>query len=99
MEIGVASQINSVCLMPNQIKFELAQSFNIDLYKMIKSMHEKEKYVQLMPNYDLGYIFGTYLGDGHARSIYNKKRKSYSGGIVWSFGKNEIDIAKKLRGK
>ena len=45
-------------------------------------------------NYDLGYIFGTYLGDGHARLVINNN--SESGNISWYFGKHEINICNKL---
>jgi IMP dehydrogenase/GMP reductase len=42
--------------------------------------------------YKLGYIFGTFLGDGNSRILTNS-----SGSCHWSFGFNEIEIANKVK--
>lgn len=46
---------------------------------------------QLLPTYDLGYIFGTFLADGSARY-----KISDGGQTTWNFGKNEQSVAQKL---
>ena len=45
--------------------------------------------------YDLGYIFGTFLGDGN--SHISKHKGSEIGSCHWSFGIHETDIANKLQ--
>jgi IMP dehydrogenase/GMP reductase len=84
--------------MPKTINFDLEKDFNITLKKCsggnYKSGFRYENYVNLKPNYELGYIFGTFLGDGCSRTITNKKRRSNS--VNWYFGKNELEIAIKL---
>src|SRR5690606_27410830 len=48
----------------------------------------------IVPSYSLGYIFGTFLGDGNTHlSVY---RKSKRGSVHWSFGLEETEIANKL---
>lgn len=90
---------NSVCLVPKNIDFELEKTFEIDLKKRIGgnfiSGLKYETYVTLVPNYELGYIFGTFLGDGHAHCTA-QKNNSHIGSTIWHFGKNEIEIANKL---
>ena len=51
-------------------------------------------------DYDLGYIFGTFLGDGHAKvAVYQKTKTSFSesGSTHWYFGINENNITDKLK--
>ena len=60
-EIG--SDKNFVSLMPRNIEFEMPTTFNIELKK--KGAEGSEI---LTPSYELGYVFGTFLGDGHART-------------------------------
>lgn len=84
MEIGTEKK--HVNLIPRTINFELSKMFCINLRKGIK-----RQALNIKPSYELGYIFGTFLGDGTARYTKNK------GGIVtWTFGKNEENIANKL---
>ena len=84
-------------LIPNNIDFKLESYFKIELYKRDGGNgrdNKKKLDVTIEPSYDLGYLFGTFLGDGHASCInYNK---SNSGSVSWYFGKHEIDIANKL---
>lgn len=86
-------------LMPKKINFELNKDFNVILKKRIAG-NKKENFVYaeeyaFKPNYEVGYLFGTFLGDGHA-SIANYK-KSTRGSVHWYFGINEIEIANKLK--
>ncbi len=97
-----------VLLMPKRIQFDLPKTFDILIKKRNGGNYlSGEKYVteyMLTPSYELGYIFGTFLGDGnancHVQHIINKNSgKVYSsktGSINWSFGADENDIVKKL---
>ncbi len=85
-------------LMPRNIFFELEKNFNILLKKRTNGnwrtgyTYEIDK--SLLPNYDLGYIFGTFLGDGHAHVASFKG--SHVGAVTWTFNRLEQEIAQKL---
>ncbi len=86
-------------LMPKKIDFEFAKSFEISLEKRSggnwRSGYSYSIDTILIPSYELGYIFGTFLGDGNTHnSVYNNSNR---GSVHWAFGKDEINIAKKLR--
>lgn len=87
-----------VFLFPKNIKFEFAKQFKINLVKRIggnyKSGHVYEDDSLMEPSYDLGYLFGTFLGDGC--SLSTKFNGSNIGSVTWYFGLHENDIAKKL---
>lgn len=94
---------NDVLLMPRNIKFELPVNFEDFLKKYsvnVQTFEIKDYKDRFFSNYDLGYIFGTFLGDGHARVNKNwqKKRAVWStvGSVSWYFGKNEQNIVDKL---
>lgn len=89
-EIENCNKHNSVLLLPKNIDFKLKKEFSIPLYK------KDINYVTLANNYDLGYIFGTFLGDGNAKIDLRKSGSVNSAYITWSFGKHEIDIVNKL---
>ena len=94
-------------LLPNDIKWKLDPNFRIDLSEFCNRGEVKDNKIitktsqnnifnrYLRSTYDLGYIFGTFLGDGNSH-ITNFK-KSERGSCHWSFGLHEIDIAKKLQ--
>ena len=94
-------------LLPNNIKWKLDSNFRIDLSEFCNRGEIKDNKIitktsknndfnrYLRSTYDLGYIFGTFLGDGNSH-ITNFK-KSERGSCHWSFGLHEIDIAKKLQ--
>ena len=48
----------------------------------------------LQNSYELGYVFGTFLGDGHA--FIAPSRNSIQGRVSWSFAYHEQEIAAKL---
>ena len=84
-------------LLPNNIQFELESYFKIELYKMDggNGRDGKQKLdVVMEPSYNLGYLFGTFLGDGHAMCA--EYGRSKIGSVHWYFGKKEKDIAHKL---
>jgi IMP dehydrogenase/GMP reductase len=95
----------SVCLMPKNINWKLNDNFKIDLSKYCINGEIKENTIitknnkinefnrYISSNYNLGYIFGTFLGDGNSR-LYNK---NFAGASFWSFGINENNIANKLK--
>lgn len=94
-----------VCLLPKNIEFNIPESFNIELSNFaIANRNWKEliNYPTITPSYDLGYIFGMFLGDG-CSSIYKTKRnvkeketRNTCGQLYWTLGLNEKTIAEKL---
>jgi len=86
---------NVVLLMPKQIAFELPDTFRIDLREFAKRPAKLERYrVDIEDSYELGYVFGTFLGDG--TSFMNWNGKSEIGRVTWNFGPVEQDTAQKL---
>ena len=96
-----------ILLMPKNIDWDLPENFSIDLseYNLrgkiddnyIYTYNQKETKTKrfINSNYDLGYIFGTYLGDGNSHiSINNNNCESAS--CHWSFNINEENISNKL---
>lgn len=86
-------------LLPRKINFELASAFKVELKKRVGgnwrtgSIYAVDAVLE--PSYDLGYVFGTFLGDGYARSYFDKKRRSHKGSVGWFYGKGEGHIARK----
>jgi len=85
-----------VLLLPTQIAFELPDEFEVDLreYAVRKDKQLDRYHVQIRDSYALGYVFGTFLGDGD--SFLERSRNSEIGRVTWNFGPNERDIATKL---
>jgi len=94
----ISESKGDVFLFPKNINFILKDSFDINLKKR-KLGNNKTGYIyendcNLKPSYDLGYIFGTFLGDGSSScSTYKRSRR---GSVSWYFGKTEMCIADKL---
>ena len=94
-------------LMPKNIDWDLPENFSIDLSKYnlrgkmdinyIYTYNQKQtKFKRFInSNYDLGYIFGTYLGDGNSHITINNNNCE-SASCHWSFNINENDISNKL---
>lgn len=93
-------------LMPNKFEWMLSENFTIDLAEYNKkgiitddtietcgNLGKTEFKRYITSNYKLGYIFGTYLGDGNIKIDEN----NYSGSCEWSFDLNEHDIANKVK--
>jgi IMP dehydrogenase/GMP reductase len=96
-------------LMPNKFEWTLPDNFTIDLSEYNKEGIEtcgnlgKIKFKRspgihrfktiLNCNYKLGYVFGTYLGDGH--KLINENNGS--GSCHWSFNLHKRDIANKVK--
>src|SRR5258708_2545700 len=93
-QIGAIQQ--DVCLLPKHITFELPQSFTIDLREFaIRQQLQLTRYRTEIPaSYELGYMYGTLLGDGHA--FIALSRNSETGHVSWYFGLKEEAIIAKL---
>ena len=83
-------------LLPHHIAFELPAAFEIDLREFaVHKVKQLARYnTQIEDSYELGYLFGTFLGDGH--SFIAKSRNSVLGRVSWYFALHEHEIAEKL---
>jgi IMP dehydrogenase/GMP reductase len=83
-------------LLPKRIAFELAAGFEINLRQFaVRKDKQLARYVTNIPDsYELGYVFGTFLGDG--TSFIAPSRNSEAGRVSWDFGNNEEDIVAKF---
>lgn len=94
----VADLKQDCLLMPKSINFEMNEDFTINLRKRLSGNKPDnfiyKKDVELKPNYELGFIFGTFLGDGHAMEA--EHNGSNIGAVCWYFNKTENDLAEKL---
>jgi inosine-5'-monophosphate dehydrogenase len=92
-EIGVADR--AAFLTPNHIAFELPDSFEIDLRDFsVRTGRQLDRYhTTICPSYELGFLFGTFLGDGHA--FIARSRNSHLGRVSWYFAAHEADLAER----
>ncbi len=92
-EIGSADDV--VLLMPKHIAFEMPDALVVDLRHFAKRESKLDRYrIKIEDSYELGYVFGTFLGDG--TSFLNTNGKSEIGRVTWNFGPKESHIAEKL---
>jgi IMP dehydrogenase/GMP reductase/intein/homing endonuclease len=92
-EIGDAEDV--VLLLPRQITFEVPDTLEINLAEFAQRASKLARYrVEVEDSYELGYVFGSFLGDG--TSFLNWNGKSETGRVSWNFGPSEHGIAKKL---
>lgn len=89
---------NDCLLMPRHINFELQDSFKISLHKRCggnwRTGYQYKEDVVLNPSYELGYIFGLFLGDGTAK--ISEYKNSKRGSVHWCLGRHENNFAQKL---
>jgi inosine-5'-monophosphate dehydrogenase len=79
-------------LLPRHASFELPDHFAFGLAEFAKKGADLGRYrCELEDSYVLGYVFGTFLGDGVA-SVH----EAHGGHVTWSFGPREREIAEKL---
>ena len=92
----VSQSERDVMLLPRHIAFEMPKSFEIDLRAFaIRQEKQLARYqTTIADTYELGYIFGTFLGDGHA--FIAPSRNSVQGRVSWYFAKHEQEITEKL---
>jgi IMP dehydrogenase/GMP reductase len=87
-----------IMLMPRNINFKFENSLNIELHKRYggnpRSGFKYKLDRTIKDTYDMGYVIGTFLGDGCALSTQHGG--SHIGAIKWYFGLDEMDIANKL---
>jgi IMP dehydrogenase/GMP reductase len=95
-------------LIPAKINFDIPSSFSVVSNQFIHSERSRTNLNSvsipelIRPTYELGYLFGTFLGDGHSRlnrhERKSKGKKTYTtvGNITWHFGKEEKHIANKI---
>lgn len=88
-EIGKLDKQNAVLLMPNDIQFQLPKTFSIEL-----ASRQQKRSLTLEPSYHLGYIFGTFLGDGSVNQITNRPQRSNA--VSWRFERYQEKEAAKL---
>ncbi len=92
-EIGDAD--DTVLLLPKQIAFELPDELRIDLHDFARRPSRLARYrTDIRDSYELGYVLGTFLGDGDA--FLNTNGRSEIGRVCWSFGRDEVSTAEKL---
>jgi IMP dehydrogenase/GMP reductase len=86
---------DAVLLMPKQIAFELPDGFVVDLHEFARRPSRLARYhTEVHDSYELGYVFGTFLGDG--TSFLNWNGRSEIGRVSWAFSAGEHEIASKL---
>ena len=91
----VASAADDVLLAPRWVTFELPDELSIDLHDFaVREPRLKRYRTEIRESYSLGYLFGTFLGDGHA--FLNTNGRSQIGRVSWSFGPHEDEVAAKL---
>lgn len=95
-------------LMPAKINFNIPLTFSIPSNQFIHAKRSRTNLDSvnipevMTPTYELGYLFGTFLGDGysrlnrHERKNGEKKTYNIAGSLTWHFGRNEMHIAEKL---
>jgi IMP dehydrogenase len=83
-------------LLPRRIAFELPDSFRIDLRDFaIRKERQPARYrTEIEDSYELGYLFGTFLGDGSA--LVAASRNSQIGRVSWYFASPEQEIVERL---
>ncbi|HEY7342934.1 MAG TPA: IMP dehydrogenase [Ktedonobacterales bacterium] len=93
---AIGETVQDACLLPRQIAFEMPDHLEIDLREFaVRQQKQLAHYhTEVTDSYELGYIFGTFLGDGHA--FIAKSRNSVLGRVSWYFALHEDAIADKL---
>lgn len=92
-------------LLPKNIQFSIPETFEINMSDFYNSRRTMQGYTELSelvlkPSYELGYLIGTFLGDGHANIRKSKRfdgRQNTTGALAWHFYKHEVEIATKVQ--
>lgn len=110
--IGDLDMQKQFLLTPNDLRFQLPADFTIDLGNFLRKGHLCTETITtvgsrkgnsnifnrfLHSDYNLGYVFGLFLGDGHAKLEINSANNTECGRVVWYLGKNETQIVEKLK--
>jgi IMP dehydrogenase/GMP reductase len=84
-----------VLLVPRWVQLELPDQLAIDLREFSVRESRLARYrTEVHESYELGYLFGAFLGDGHA--FLNTNGRSEIGRVSWYFGLGERETAQKL---
>lgn len=88
-------------LMPNKISFEEIKDFEIPFEKFAlarRGIKGFKEFPTLRPTYEMGYLIGSFLGDGFAscKTTASRNGKRNTVGVMyWSYGAKEDEIAEK----
>ncbi|MCY7363747.1 MAG: IMP dehydrogenase [Frankiaceae bacterium] len=93
-EIGQVDR--DVLLTPRHMSFELPSSLRLDLADYaVRTGKQLDRYEPSVEHSeDLGFLLGTFLGDGHA--FLNDGGRSEIGRVSWYFGEHETELADRL---
>lgn len=84
-------------LLPRRIAFERPTGFCVELATFaVRAAPLARHRPTIRDGYATGYLFGTFLGDGHA--FFNTNGRSEIGHVSWYFGAHETAIVAKLQG-
>ena len=84
-----------VLLTPRHVSFDLPESFSISLADYGTRPERLTRYTPtITPDEDLGFLLGTFLGDGHA--FVNATGRTEIGQVSWHFGADEVELAARL---
>lgn len=85
-----------VLLTPRHVSFELPTELRLDLADFaVRTDKQLARYVRVIEaGEDLGFLLGTFLGDGHA--FLNTNGTSEIGRVSWYFGADEVELAERL---
>ena len=83
-------------LFPRQIAFEMSATFSADLAEFaVRTERQLDRYERtITPSADLGFVFGFFLGDGHAFLAAN--RTSVVGRVSWYVNARDRLLADRL---
>ena len=91
----VGESAGEAFLLPRRIAFDLPDELRIDLRDFARRESSLSRYrIDITESYDLGFMFGTFLGDGDA--FLNTNGRSEIGRVGWTFGASEMDLAEGL---
>ncbi|KAA8496853.1 Inosine-5'-monophosphate dehydrogenase 1b [Porphyridium purpureum] len=103
--VGTCDTKSTFTLMPSDIEFDLPEDFSVELALDVSQCEDDDLLMTanntfamtriLHSGYDLGYIFGTFLGSGCAALV--KYKNSFQGRVSWYFAKHEDVVAEKLK--
>jgi len=83
-------------LLPRHLALEWPAHFTDELANYAVRPLSPARYQPIITDsYETGYVFGTFLGDGHA--FLNTDGKSEIGHVSWYFAAHETPIAQKLQ--
>jgi len=87
---------HGVCLLPRDLSFEWNESIRIDLREFaVRKEKQLERYhTEIEDCYELGYLFGMFLGDGH--SFIAASRNSELGRVSFYLGSHEDEQLQRL---